>query len=184
MKSAGERDFYIGDHLVEKVGAFKCLGRVLDENNIDWPTMQKNLWGARIVWNRVKKVLINENTTSKVMGYFYKAIVQAVLLYGSESWVLTKVCLARLSSFHNKVACSLTGIYGHPDPGNPEVCIYPNMEEVLDQAGLCHIEEYIVRQCQPIHQNYVLDHSGWYQACIQQTTPLGSHMKKTWWNLV
>ncbi len=31
---------------------------------------------------------------------FYKSVVQAVLLFGSESWVLTPVLLKRLEGFH------------------------------------------------------------------------------------
>lgn len=41
-----------------------------------------------------------EGAKSKVMGMFYKAVVQSVLLYGSETWVLTKANYDILNSFH------------------------------------------------------------------------------------
>jgi hypothetical protein len=41
------------------------------------------------MWNRIAGVLKTQGAGSKIMGYFYKAIVQAVLLYGSESWTLS-----------------------------------------------------------------------------------------------
>jgi hypothetical protein len=45
-------------------------------------------------------VLSYENLTPRVAAKFYKAVVQAVLLYGSETWNLTKAVLARLEGFH------------------------------------------------------------------------------------
>jgi hypothetical protein len=41
-----------------------------------------------------------ENATPRVAAKFYKAVVQAVLLYGSKMWNLTKAVLARLEGFH------------------------------------------------------------------------------------
>jgi hypothetical protein len=35
-----------------------------------------------------------------VSAKFYKAIVQSVLLYGSETWVLSPAVMARLKGFH------------------------------------------------------------------------------------
>ena len=36
----------------------------------------------------------------KVCGMFYKVTIQAVLLYGSELWNLTKVMMSSLEGFH------------------------------------------------------------------------------------
>jgi hypothetical protein len=44
------------------------------------------------------------NTPTKVSAMFYKAVVQSVLLYGSETWNLTKTALARLKGFHIRAA--------------------------------------------------------------------------------
>jgi len=41
---------------------------------------------------------------SKSFRKFYKAVVQAVLLYGCESWVLTDKVWKVLESFHNRAA--------------------------------------------------------------------------------
>ena len=37
---------------------------------------------------------------TRVYGMFYKAAVQAVLLFGSEIWVLTPLMMQALSGFH------------------------------------------------------------------------------------
>jgi hypothetical protein len=65
-----------------------------DDNNIQavWHQLRK----ARGTWACVGQVLRSKNATPRVAAKFYKAVVQAVLLYGSETWNLTKAILARL----------------------------------------------------------------------------------------
>jgi len=75
------------------------------------------------------------------MGYFYKAIVQAVLLYGSESWTLSKDKLREFSSFHNRVARYLCN--DHIRPLEDGTYYVPRTEDVLEKAGLFTIEHYI-----------------------------------------
>ncbi len=69
-----------------------------DDNGIQamWHQLCK-AWGA---WAHVGQVLRSENVTPWVAAKFYKAVVQAALLYGSETWNLTKAVLARLEGFH------------------------------------------------------------------------------------
>jgi hypothetical protein len=59
---------------------------------------------AQGVWDRVGQVLRGENVTPWVAAKFYKAVVQAILLYGSKTWNLTATALARLEGFHIHVA--------------------------------------------------------------------------------
>ncbi len=48
--------------------------------------------------------LRRENAPPRVSAKFYKAIVQSVLLYGSETWVLSPAVMARLEGFHIRAA--------------------------------------------------------------------------------
>ncbi len=45
-------------------------------------------------------MLRGENVMPQVAARFYKAVVQAVLLYGSKTWNLSASALARLEGFH------------------------------------------------------------------------------------
>ena len=146
--------------------------------------MQRNIWKARVVWNKFKKILVREGASHRVMGYFYKVVIQAILLYGSESWVVTNKCLQRRNSFHHRVACSITGMYGHPDLNDPERWVYPDMDEVLDKVGLFEVEVYIERRRQSVFHNYVTGHSPWFRRCVNQLTTVGNCKKKTWWSYV
>jgi hypothetical protein len=77
-----------------------------------------------------------------VAARFYQAIVQAILLYGSKTWVISQTALARLEGFHiqaayqmaktNKPKCS---------PGN--VWEYPRLEDVLRECRMKMMTEYI-----------------------------------------
>jgi hypothetical protein len=59
----------------------------LQINDSDWPAINRNIKRARIAWGRVGKILSTEKASMKVMASVYRAIVvQAVLLYGAESW--------------------------------------------------------------------------------------------------
>ncbi len=55
---------------------------------------------ARKCWAQIGKVLWSKNASLRVCGYFYKLVVQAVLIFRSESWNLTPSLLTRLEGFH------------------------------------------------------------------------------------
>jgi hypothetical protein len=77
-----------GDKL-ERLEVFKNLGQLLAYNNNDTQAMQANLAKARKSWGQVSCVLRAENALPKVCGMFYTATLQAVLLFGSESWKMS-----------------------------------------------------------------------------------------------
>ena len=45
-------------------------------------------------------MLRSENAPTQICGMFYCGVVQAVLLFGSETWALGPALLARLEGFH------------------------------------------------------------------------------------
>ena len=77
-----------------------CLRRGDD----DIQAIRAQLRKTRATWARVRQVLRVENAPPCIMAKFYKAVVQAVLLYGSETWVLSTTALASLEGFHIRAA--------------------------------------------------------------------------------
>jgi hypothetical protein len=57
------------------------------------------------------QVLRSENATPRVAAKFYKAVGQAVLLYGSKTWNLTKAVLAWLEGFHVQAAYPVAQVH-------------------------------------------------------------------------
>ena len=76
-----------GDSELRRVEQFKYLGRVLSFDDNDTPAISRNTKWARQVWGRISKVIAKDSVPAPVAGMFYQAIVAAVLLYGSETWV-------------------------------------------------------------------------------------------------
>lgn len=72
---------------LEKARQFCCLGRTLDQGNSDWPASMRNLHKAHLKWALIARPLIG-TVVPKVVGMFCKAIMQAVSLCGSKTWVV------------------------------------------------------------------------------------------------
>jgi hypothetical protein len=71
--------------------------------------MLKKLVKARERWDHISRILRREGVNSMILAIFYKAIVQRVLLFGSQSWVLTPNMLKKMEGFHRQIARWLTG---------------------------------------------------------------------------
>jgi hypothetical protein len=88
--------FYVKGEVLKKVELFRYLGRILGQDDNDIRAVRSQIKKARGIWAQVGQVLQADNTPPKVSAKFYKAVVQSILLYGSETWNLTKTALARL----------------------------------------------------------------------------------------
>jgi hypothetical protein len=86
------------------VEVFKYLGHLLAQDSNDPQAIRQQMQKARGVWAQVGQVLHRENVMPQVAAKFYKMVVLAILLYGSETWNLSASTLARLEEFHIHVA--------------------------------------------------------------------------------
>ena len=67
--------------------AFRYLGQVLTAGDDDWLALVGNLGKARKSSGRLLRILSQEGADPKVSGNFYKAVLQAVYLFGAETCV-------------------------------------------------------------------------------------------------
>ena len=79
---------------LEMVTSFRYLGRVISLADDNYPAVVSNLSRARAVWKRMNGIISREGGAQQVSGLFSKAIVQVVLLFVSETWVVTP-CIGR-----------------------------------------------------------------------------------------
>ena len=79
---------------------FKYLGQLLYRLDGDWPEVLHNIRKARQVWGRRRKLLRREGVYSDVSKTFYHAVLQVVLLFGAETWVLLAPMAQRLEGVH------------------------------------------------------------------------------------
>ena len=101
------------------------------------------------------QVLQTDNTPLKVSAKFYKAVVQLVLLYGSETWNLTKTPLTGLEGFHIRAAYRMAKKH-KPRKGPNHVWVYPAKEDVLKECVMHPISHYIAIRWETIF-HYVVD---------------------------
>jgi hypothetical protein len=134
--------FYVEGEVLKKVELFRYLGRILAQDDDDVRAVRSQIKKAWVIWARVGQVLQADNTPPKVSTKFYKAVVQSVLLYGSETWNLTTTALSRLEGFHIRAAYRMAKKH-KPWKGPNHVWVYPATEDVLKECGMHPISHYI-----------------------------------------
>ena len=143
---AEETTFTVFGETIENVHEFKYLGRIVTDTDDDKPTVINNLNKAGKAWGQIHRLLSQEKGRNlKAVVSVYRAIIQAILLYGSETWVLQgTTTLHRLEVFHRRCARFLTGKFIRQLPnGDWE---YPHTEDVFKMAELESIESYIQKR--------------------------------------
>ncbi len=130
------------------------------------------------MWVRVSQVLRAENTTPRVATKFYKAVMQSVLLYGSETWNLTRAVFAQLEGFHVRAAYKMARKY-KPRKGLFGKWKYPSTKDVLKECSLYSVEEYIQTRQTTIVM-YVVNRP-LYLECKEGGRRRGSMLRQWWW---
>jgi hypothetical protein len=135
--------FTTNDIPLEKVPQFCYLGRMMANNNSDWPALYQNLRKAKTKWALISRPLIRTGVAPEFLGMFYKAIVQAVLLYGCETWVVTPDILRTMEGLHHWIARRITHKMPTQVAGQ---WVYPPIAGALSDAGLFTMEIHVRRR--------------------------------------
>ena len=104
---------------MENVTTFQYMGRPLDQTVDDWTDVRRNIMRARSVWGILGTLLRQCGEEPRVSEIFYRMVVQAILLYGSETWVLSASMENRVEGTHTEFLRLITGKrsrrlgYGH-----------------------------------------------------------------------
>ena len=98
-------------------------------------------------------ILSREGADPKVLGHFFKAVVQAVFFFGTETWVLTPRMERALRIFQNRVARRLTRRQRRlRGKGSWE---YPPLEVAMEEVGFDEIRVYVTRRQNTVVQYIV-----------------------------
>ena len=87
------------------------------------------------------KILKHVGANTWTVACFYLAIVQAVLLYGANSWALNIADALKLERFHWQATCYMSGCHIQKEGGGS--WSYPDNKELLKKCGLHPISVYI-----------------------------------------
>ena len=70
------------------VTSFKYLWRVILATDDHWPAVVITVARAKMAWRRMSRIFSREVATPCVSEFFFKAMIQAVMLFGAETWVI------------------------------------------------------------------------------------------------
>ena len=96
--------------LLLTVTSFKYLWWVLTAYDDEWPMVVSNLQKDMSRWARLFRILGWYRSDPWISGTFYKGLVQATLLFVSETWVMTPRIGRILVGFHHLVYYHLAGM--------------------------------------------------------------------------
>ncbi len=118
-----------------------------------------------------------DNALPKTCGMFYKATVQAVLLYRSETWSLSPSSMKRLEGFH---ICAVWWMSGkRPEWKEDGSWTYLCSENVLKAVGLKPFAHYVDVLWQTV-TNFVVNRPI-YELCAGAVRMRGLPVQLFWW---
>ena len=111
----------------------RVMGRIMTAGDNDLPAVAGNLGKARKSWGQLQRILSREGADKRLSGNFFKAVVQQVLLFGAETWVVTPRMERALNYFMHGSARRITG--RQPRRGWNGKWFYPSLEGAMKEAG-------------------------------------------------
>ena len=114
------------------------------------------------------------------MSRFYMTIVQAVLLYGADSWTLKNKDLERLRSFHKRAIRYMTGKHIRKvEEGRWE---YPNHQMLYRKCRLFPIDVYLERRRGTLREYLMNNRKNLLEQAINTKRNCRNIKKVLWWD--
>ena len=95
-------------------------------------------------------MLGREGADPKVSRSFYTNVTQQVILFGAETWVLTRKMKSDLDAFQGRFARRLTG--RQPRRGRNGRWFYPSLAGAMKEAGVVRIRTSILQSKNTVAQ--------------------------------
>ena len=143
----------------------------------DWAEVEQKLPRVQGKWGRLMNLLVRDGADRRTAGRFYVVVVQAVLLSGSETWVVTPRLDKALEGFHHQVVLRMAGMGPkHQQYGPWE---YPPIWVALATVGVDEIGVYM-----DLRQNTVAQYIATFlimDLCLVAEPKLGLRLSRRWW---
>ena len=100
----------LNDVCLEEVNCFKYLGSILSSDGKSLPEIKNKIALATAALSNLSTLWKSRKIKFKVEFKLYNSLVQSVLLYGCESWILVAESERRLQAFEIKYFRRMLGI--------------------------------------------------------------------------
>ena len=104
-------------NVLKEVSDFKYLGSYVVDSRMDFNTRKAQAWSA---CNRLHHVW-QSNISNKTKISFFKACVESILLYGSETWTMKKELQDRLDGTYTRLLMRVKNISWHQHKTKAEI---------------------------------------------------------------
>ena len=88
---------------------FKYLVIIIMSSDGACPVVKSNLQKAWKNWAWIMMILEQEGSNKRVLGTFFKEVVQKVIIFGSDTWVMKPRTGRYLGGFQHRVDLWITG---------------------------------------------------------------------------
>ena len=122
-------------------------------------------------------ILSREGATKRVLGNFFKAVVQKVLLFGAETCVVSPRMEQALSSFIHGEARLIT--WRRPRRGWDGKWFYPSLVGAMKESGFTDLRTSINRRQNTVAQ-YIATRP-LLELCKGETQQGGARVTMRWW---
>ena len=102
INARNDQRLKVNDEQVDDVEEFLYLGALLDKEGGATKDIQQRLSKARQTFYRLQRIWDSNEISRKTKVKLFKTIVRAVLMYGCETWKLTKTEAKKLDAFQYK----------------------------------------------------------------------------------
>ena len=158
-----------GVECVEGLDSFNYLGWILHRADEDWPTVIHDIRRARQFWGRLGKLLRREGADPIISEKFYRTVVQAVLLFGSETWVLTAAMMQNIKDLHVGFLWQVAGKKARRI--GDETWRKEGADSVLQAAGTKPLMEYTKKRQAVVIEWVALRPI--FEVCVKETGYIG-----------
>lgn len=104
-----ERMVIEGEKVMVIVNEFKYLGIHLTNKNEEMVEIQARIQTANKAYFSVLPIFRNRDINQRLKVMLYKTLIRSIVMYGSETWTLSKKAVEKIDSFERKI---LRRIYG------------------------------------------------------------------------
>ena len=144
----------------------------------DWPALLLNIRRKRQVWGLLGKLLRRDGADPIILEKFYRVVVQAVILFGSETWVLTAALIKNLEGVHVGFLQEVTD--------KMALRIWDNKWKkegeysVIQEAGTRHLRKYINKSQEKVAE--LVDLRPIFEVCVKDMGyEEGGRFLERWW---